>query len=401
MRPTSLDLAPPGWPCGARARLSTCAGTLRARVRLTPPQKKKCHRSLGAWEAADFPTPSTYVTALSPTHVAELDAMAATIPAGTPIHTVALTPALRSAAPTLGPLLEATAREVRAGRGFALLRGLPVPATRPGMSAWDVTLRYWLVGAFFGAARPNNAAGHLVGHIADLGHDPAAPNTRLYATAAAQPWHNDSADLVSLLCLAQAEEGGGSAWASSAAIHDALAAEDPAAVGVLAARGVWFYDRKGEVPAGKLGFFEMPVFNIDPSGRVFTNLSSNYYVAAAARFPGRVPPLTPAQTAAVARVEAMAGSDRFALRTHLAPGDMQILNNHTVLHTREAFRDGPRGRRHLLRLWLSSPDDPPLPQVYAELYGDDALVPGARGGIRVDGVKLKEEDLYVPLAPDG
>jgi len=136
-------------------------------------------RSLGAWEAADFPDPSAYTTTLSPAMVAELDAMAAFVPPGTPIHAVALTPTLRALAPALGPLLQAVAAEVRSGRGFALLRGLPVPATRPGMSAWDVTLRYWLVGAFFGAARPNTQAGHLVGHIKDIGHDPDHPNTRL------------------------------------------------------------------------------------------------------------------------------------------------------------------------------------------------------------------------------
>lgn len=356
-------------------------------------------RSLGAWEAAEFADPSTYVTTLTPTQVQELDAMAARIPPGTPIRTVALTRNLRALAPRLGALLEATAAEVRSGRGFALLRGLPVPSTRPGMTAWDVTLRYWLVGAYFGAARPNTQTGHLVGHIFDLKLDPHHPDTRLYATCAAQPWHNDSADLVSLLCLEQAAEGGGSAWASSAAIRDALVAEDPAAAAVLAERGIWFYDRKGEVPDGKAGYFEMPVFNYH-GGRLFVNLSSNYYYAAASRFDA-VPPLTPEQKAAVAKVESMAASERFALRAQLAPGDVQVLNNHTTLHTREAFKDGPGATRHLLRLWLSSADDPPLPPVYRELYGDDELIPGKRGGIRVDGVKLREEDLYVPLSPDG
>lgn len=344
---------------------------------------------------------------MSPTHLAELEALAASVPPGTPIHTVALTPALRSVVPTLGPLLERVGAEVRDGRGFALLKGMPV-----GHPPWETTLRFWLAGLFWGAARPNTQAGHLVGHIADTGADPANPATRLYATAAAQPWHNDSADTVALLCLGMAAEGGGSAWASSRAIHDALVQEDPPAVALLASRGAWFYDRRGEVPAGKDGFFEMPVFNYTEGGdggtappftpttrRVFVNLSSNYYVSAAARFPGCVPPLTDAQRAAVAKVEAMAGSPRFALACDLAPGDLQLLNNHTVLHTRASFRDDATHTRHLLRLWLSSPADPPLPPVYGELYGSEGLVPGARGGIRVDGVKLKEEALYVPLTP--
>ena len=65
-------------------------------------------------------------------------------------------------------------------------------------------------------AVPQNKKGHLIGPIKDIGHDPKNPDTRLYATNLAQPWHNDGpADLVSLLCLKAAKAGGSSSWASS------------------------------------------------------------------------------------------------------------------------------------------------------------------------------------------
>ena len=32
--------------------------------------------------------------------------------------------------------------------------------------------------------------------LQDIGHDPKNPNTRLYATSAAQPYHNDAEDIV-------------------------------------------------------------------------------------------------------------------------------------------------------------------------------------------------------------
>ena len=48
-------------------------------------------------------------------------------------------------------------------------------------------------------------------------------------------------------------------------------------------------------------------------------------------------------------------------------------------------------RRHLLRLWLSHPDCRPLPEEYAEFW--ESTVPGARGGILVDGYK----QMAVPL----
>ena len=46
---------------------------------------------------------------------------------------------------------------------------------------------YWGMGLYWGKASSNNKAGHMIGHIKDIGHDPANPITRLYATAAAQP----------------------------------------------------------------------------------------------------------------------------------------------------------------------------------------------------------------------
>lgn len=56
---------------------------------------------------------------------------------------------------------------------------------------------YWIFGLHWGRAVPQNKKGHLIGHIKDIGHDASNPNTRLYATNVAQPWHNDGpADLV-------------------------------------------------------------------------------------------------------------------------------------------------------------------------------------------------------------
>ena len=42
------------------------------------------------------------------------------------------------------------------------------------------------MGLHWGRARANNKQGHLIGHIKDIGQDPDKPETRLYATSAAQ-----------------------------------------------------------------------------------------------------------------------------------------------------------------------------------------------------------------------
>ena len=58
-------------------------------------------------------------------------------------------------------------------------------------------------------------------------------------------------------------EGGLSAWSSSITVHNEVLKRAPHLARVLAARGAWFYDRKGEIPEGSNGqpFFELPVFN--------------------------------------------------------------------------------------------------------------------------------------------
>src|SRR6202048_954147 len=69
--------------------------------------------------------------------------------------------------------------EVLDGRGFVLLRGMPVEDRPIAESA----MAYWGVGTYFGNARSQNAQGHLLGHVYDLGKGLSAtnPNLRSYA----------------------------------------------------------------------------------------------------------------------------------------------------------------------------------------------------------------------------
>ena len=95
--------------------------------------------------------------------------------------------------PTLGPLLERLRDEVLNGRGFVLLRGVPVQDRPIAESA----TAYWGLGTYFGSARSQNAKGHLLGHVYDLGGSAATdPNKRGYATAERQSFHIDRSDVV-------------------------------------------------------------------------------------------------------------------------------------------------------------------------------------------------------------
>lgn len=332
-----------------------------------------------AWTAAEYRNRSDWITTLSPTHVAELDAaVQGVLRAGLDIekgpHTISKE---TFPLPTLGPVLEAIREEVATGRGFALVRGFPVER----YSRKETMIGYWGLGLYWGKAGSNNKNGHLIGHIKDIGHDPANPLTRLYATAAAQPYHNDAADIVTLLCLKNARSGGLSSWSSSVSVHNEILRRRPDLGPVLA--GDWFFDRKGEVPPGKKPFFAIPVFNYF-KGYLSINYSDNYYLLSQRH--AEVPRLTQAHYEAMELFNSLAKSDELRMDYMLQPGEIQLLSNHTQLHTRAAFEDWDDidQRRHLLRLWLAPPAERPLPESYKEIYGGSVEI-GNRGGIHVEG----------------
>src|ERR1700730_2880401 len=181
--------------------------------------------------------------------------------------------------PTLGPVLDRLRVEVLDGRGFVLLRGMPVEDRPIAESA----MAHWGVGIYFGNARSQNAQGHLLGHVYDLGKGLSAtnPNLRSYATAERQNFHIDRCDVVALLCLRRAKSGGFSSLVSSMTVHNVMAARRPDLLERL--YQPFPVDRRGEVPEGKAPFYEAPVFN-EYTGHVSV-LYSRLHIGSAQRFP--------------------------------------------------------------------------------------------------------------------
>ena len=289
--------------------------------------------------------------------------------------------------PTLGPKLDQLRAEVLDGRGFVLLRGMPVEDRPIEHSA----AAYWGVGSYFGTARSQNAKGHLLGHVYDLGQGLSAtnPNVRSYATAEGQKFHIDRCDVVALLCLRRAKSGGSSAIVSSMTLHNVMAARRPDLLERL--YQPFPVDRRGEVPAGKAPFYDAPVFN-EHAG-LLSVLYSRLHIGSAQRFP-EARRLTEADFEALDMLADLAGDPELRLDMTFMPGDIQFLHNHTILHARSAYEDWPETarKRHLLRLWLAPPEARPLPPVFAECYG--GLVAGDRGGIICEGTRL-----HAPLGP--
>ena len=237
---------------------------------------------------------------------------------------------------TLGPQLDRLCSEVLNGRGFVLLRGMPVENRPIAESA----TAYWGVGTYFGSARSQNAKGHLLGHIYDLGGSSATdPTIRSYATAERQNFHIDRCDVVALLCLRRAKSGGLSAIVSSMTLHNVMAQRRPDLLERLYQS--FPVDRRGEVPPGKAPFYEAPVFN-EHNGYLSV-LYSRLHIGSAQRFP-EARRLTAEDYEALDMLAALAADPELCLEMTFMPGDIQFLHNHTILHARSEYEDWPEAQ---------------------------------------------------------
>lgn len=267
-----------------------------------------------------------------------------------------------------------------AGIGFRLVEGLD-----PTGWSREVAAAVFLgIGAHLGLARSQNGAGHLLGHVKDVGLASSDPNVRIYQTSERQTFHTDSADVVGLLCLNEAREGGDSLLVSAVTIfnemHDrrpdlALELMQPIAT-----------DRRGEVPEGAEPFFTIPVFTHHDAK--ITGMYQRQYIESAQRFEN-APRLSDKTIEALDLFDELANDPDLHLTMRLKPGDLQFVHNHTMLHDRTGFVDWeePERRRHLMRLWLSIPGDRQLAPVFEQRFG--SITPGNRGGIIVPGTAMQ------------
>lgn len=286
-----------------------------------------------------------------------------------------LTTAARSGSgelPTVGPKLDALARRLTHGRGFELLRGLPLDELGRDLAA-EVLLT---IGRRLGSLRSQNAAGDLLGHVRNVGLDASDPDVRIYQTNQRQTFHTDSSDVVGLLCLHEAAEGGDSMLVSAAAVYNEVLERDLDLAHCLFEPIAT--DRRGEIPPGEESFFLIPVLNWFDDA--LTVIYQRQYIESASRF-GDAPPITDRQRAALDLFDEIANDPAMHLTMRLQPGDIQFVHNHSLLHDRTGFVDDPAAPRHLLRLWLSLPGDRELPPIFASRYG--TITVGDRGGIVV------------------
>jgi hypothetical protein len=331
----------------------------------------------GVWYGRELAARRDWIREFSAEELSEIEAAVAGA-RGTPPEK--LSPA-SFPLPTVGPALRRILAELLEGRGFVLLRGLPVER----MTRAEQAIAYLGMGSWLGAFRSQNAKGHLLGHVKDLGLDIGDPRVRYYQTNRRLEYHTDSVDIVGLLCLKTARAGGESYLASSMTVFNELLARRPDLVPALFEP--FPTDRRGEVPEGMRPWFDIPIYHWH-AGRLSCIYVRQYIESAQKLFP-EARSLTPAQREAMDLIDELCNDPFIHLSMDFRPGDIQLLHNHQILHSRGDFENWPEPERHrhLLRLWVAPPEARPLPEVFAPRYG--SVAPGARGGIVVKGTTLK------------
>jgi hypothetical protein len=268
--------------------------------------------------------------------------------------------------PELDEVLARVLREVQVGRGIVILRG--VPTDRP---VQQVARMLWAIGTHLGMAVSQNSSGSLMGYVRDETPKGQAESVRGYRSRRELAVHNDFAAIVGLMCVRPAASGGESQFVSALAIHNEFLANRPDLLPVLYEG--FHHHRLGEQAPGLAAItpFKVPTFcNIDGKVSVFRNWDT---MTIAARESGV--PLTPQQAEADAYFDETARRIQFECR--LDAGEVALLNNYTVLHSRNQFIDAEEEERKrlMLRLWLDVPGGRPVPREF-NLYENAGGNPG-------------------------
>lgn len=285
--------------------------------------------------------------------------------------------------------------------GMCLVKGFP---TEEWTEA-EMRLAYWGMGLYMGVGRTQNRASEVINDVRDAGGSYKVKGGRGYNTNAGLDFHQDSCDVVALLCRRTAKTGGKSKVMSSVALRDRVKELRPDLMPVLEGSN-WFHSFQGAQDPTQPSYYRCPIFGNDPD--FFCARTNRKNIVAAQRDFPEVPRLTRQQEEVLDLLDTIMPSDNYCYSMELERGDMQLLNSFVTLHSRTPFEDyeDPGEKRHLMRLWLSIPISQPLPLQWAEYWGD-VRCGSVRGGVRgssitaefLDYEKRQSKTMNMPFAP--
>jgi hypothetical protein len=298
-----------------------------------------------AWRVSDFRSPADFTLELTRLQLAEISgAIRQVTEAGLTLNDLRRE---HFELPSLKPLIDEIRREIADGRGFIVLRRLPVEE----YSKNELAMIFWLIGTHLGHGVSQSVLGDRLGHVKDFSRED--PLARAYRNKQELSPHTDLSDLVGLVCLRSAMRGGVTRLTSALSMHNVMLSECPEVLERLY-QGYVFH-RRGEEQPGDLPYtpYRVPVYSA-LDGQVSVRYVRSYVEAGETAVGRR---MGEAELAVLDRFEQISKRPELTLEFTLQPGEMYFLNNYTILHARTAFEDFEEEdrRRHLLRLWLEAP----------------------------------------------
>ena len=238
-------------------------------------------------------------------------------------------------------------RELMFGRGLAVVRGFPVAQH----SIEDLERIYWAFCTHLGYLVSNNSFGHRMVRVQEEVLPNGVQPARGTKSSAELAMHNDAADILSLLCVYPAAEGGDSQFSSGPAAHNTILATRPDVLPILY-RG-FPHHRRSEQPDDQPDVtpYDVPIFsNVD--GRICINFTYSSILPAMHEL-GRE--FTPEETEAVELLRAVLVRQQVEVR--LESGEAAVANNFSMCHSRSDFVSStdPQRTRCLLRAWMEVP----------------------------------------------
>ena len=296
-----------------------------------------------AWRGEDLVSDSSWIHHLSAASIEALDAALAHLKAQG-LRFPSFTQADFPLSDAFRAELAQHADALENGRGFVLLRGLPIER----YTDEEINAIYYGIGLHLGEPVRQNPRGDLLGLVMNVG-DKTQKTTRVYETNSYLPYHTDPSDVVGLLCVRKAQQGGLSSLVSVGAIYNEILRRRPELLGLYYRQ--WYCAHlcvEGTAPG------LTPIFSYHQGKLTCRYLRQ--YLELGHEMAGL--PLSPVEVEALDLFDEVIHLPELRLDMMLEPGDMQFANNYAVLHSRNGFEDhdDPALRRKLLRLWVKMPN---------------------------------------------
>jgi hypothetical protein len=298
-----------------------------------------------AW-TRDTLSPSDWVVPLPADAVAEIEAVVQGL-RREPLPTVLLSPD-QFALTRCREVMAAVGRQLREGIGLAVVDRVPVER----FSAEENRAVGWILGSLLGRLVAQKWDGAMLYDVRDTGQALTYGVRRSVTNLDLQfhtdaPWLAEPPELVGLLCLNRAPEGGVSRFVSLVTARDEIERRQPALLRRLHEPFPW--DRQAEHAPDDAKVSHEPVFESGSAGllcRYNHSLVDNAQELTDVR-------LDDAGREALSVMSEIINSPALWVEFTIERGQLQYLNNRLFAHSRTPFRDAeePDRKRHLIRLW--------------------------------------------------